>query len=38
MKSKCEEKIVRLEAQLKELKNQAGVKSDINEIVDEATG
>ena len=36
MKSKCEEKIVRFEAQLKELKNKAGVKSDINEIVDEA--
>lgn len=36
MKSKCEEKIVRLEAQLKELKDRAGVKSDINEIVDEA--
>lgn len=36
MKSKCEEKIVRLEAELKELKSQAGVKDDLNEIVDEA--
>jgi site-specific DNA recombinase len=36
MKSKCEDKIVRLEAQLKELKDKAGVSTDINAIVDEA--
>lgn len=36
MKSKCEEKIVRLEAELKELKSQTGGKNDLDEIVDEA--
>lgn len=36
MKSKCEEKIVRLEAQLKELKDQANAKTDVSDIVDEA--
>src|SRR5690606_5239105 len=36
MKSKCEDKIVRLEAQLNELKSKASVETDINEIVDEA--
>jgi hypothetical protein len=36
MKSKCENKIVRLEAQLKELKDQANAKTDVSDIVDEA--
>jgi len=36
MKSKCEEKIIRLEAQLKELKDQANAKTDVSDIVDEA--
>lgn len=36
MKSKCEEKIVRLEAQLKELKDQADAKTDVSDIVVEA--
>lgn len=36
MKSKCEEKIVRLEAQLKGLKDQANAKTEVSNIVDEA--
>lgn len=36
MKSECDEKIVRLEAELQELKAKAEIKTDLSEIVDEA--
>lgn len=36
MKTQCEEKIVRLEAELKTLKEYQAVKTDFNDFVDEA--
>ena len=36
MKVQCEEKIVKLEAELKDLKQSEAVKTDFNNFVDEA--